>query len=471
MSQFFWKKSLILQVEPPEVAPGIKTLGDIEFMSIKEFQLKRVSDEAAQTATGTGAELTASGGKDLYLSAANVTVFRDTSDFYSVTAELQADGVPIETKVVTGLFNGGTSALGILSQTVHFDAKGVKVLAGQVLRIQITTSLNSTTESFIEGFEEDSGTSPQIAGTGGSSGGVGDIGFLAVKQFDNKLRTVEGTLTGTGTLVTITANPSRDMYIAGASLTWIKNIGSGTSNVEVELRINGIAVETYVARATAADPGGFHPYHFNQRGLMVAAGDTISLEVIALGTSSQIEGNLLVWEEDTGESPAPDGGGTTISGLAAGDVGFLALKDFGNKLFHELSATFSTTGVKISHIVPDGKTFYLYKAKVLPETGIIVRTGGGVGTDNDECKADVNYDSIPIDRIMHDSFSRLQGTIGSDQSGANLGGGLHTETGTVGLKLVGDGVKTVEIDVTAVSGNYKVLLEGWEEDTGTSPTA
>jgi hypothetical protein len=475
MPTFFWKKSLILQVEPPEEVVGIKTLGDIEFMSIKEFQGKVRQDDGTQIATGDVCSLTANVGKDMYLAKAKATVHNANvvSAVRIATVELSLNGVVVERWQPARVLFGSIESSWQADEYEFVTAVGRKVLAGEIIKLEVTFNGGSTfiVDGAIEVYEEDSGTNPQIAGTGGSGGGVGDIGYLALKQFENKLRTVEGTLGGAGILATITANPSKDMYLAGASLTWIKNIGSGTSNVQVELRVNGIVEETYVARATAANPGGFHPYHFNMRGLMVAAGQVIELVVTLLGTSSQIEGNIEVWEEDTGESPSDITGGGSVSGLAAGDVGFLALKSFGDKLFHELSATFTTTGVKITHIVPNGKTFYLYKAKILPLDGIILRISGGAGTSNDQCKADVNYDSTPIDRIVHDSQSTIGASLGNDSTNANLGGGLHTETGTVGLKLIGDGIKTVEIDVTVVNGSYKVLLEGWEEDTGTSPTA
>lgn len=298
---------------------------------------------------------------------------------------------------------------------------------------------------------------------------LGDIEFLSIKESQGKLRTVDGPIvTTTGVGATITANVGKDMYLAKAQAE--VSLDTGTSSEEgpvvLQLRFNGVVVDTKRVMPTIqASEGGDSSYLIDFDvgiGRKVATGQIIDINVLTNNTNeSIITSSLEVFEENTGVSPQ-----ITAVASAGGDVGFLAVKEFEGKLFHELSATFSTTGVKISRIVPLGKTFYIYKAKILPETGITIRTS--TGTNTDECKCDVNFDGTPIDRITHDAQSTLAAGL-SDAESVNLGGGLHTETGTVGLSLVGDGIKTVELDVTAVTGNYKVLLEGWEEDTGSSP--
>jgi len=358
MPTFFWKKSLILQVippVPPEVV-GVKTLGDIEFLSIKEFQAKLRFDEGFTSAVGDLATLTANTGKDMYIARAKIITFSNNTNAVSLNDEvvLKINDVIVETSKASPNF-----AANIFGPTYIYEFRNIghKVLAGEIIKLEvITLDTDTDVEGFIECYEEDTGTSPQITGTGGNGGGggVGDIGFLAVKDFENKLRTDEGAVAGTGTLASITANVGKDMYIAGASLTWIKNIGSGSNNVVVELQINGIAVETYTAKATAADPGGFHPYHFNQRGLRVAAGQTISLEVIAIGTSSLIEGNLLVWEEDTGESPGGTGGGTGGGSLRFGatETLFAPIDRANQSVFMQ---EFDMTGALYAVVVQDSR--------------------------------------------------------------------------------------------------------------------
>jgi len=135
-----------------------KRLSDIEFLAIKEFDSKLVDNEAVQAATGTGATLTASSGKDLYLAGAQITIFRDTSSSWTVTAELQANGVVLETIQSQGFVSADT----LTSNTISFKAIGNKVAATQVLKIEITVSTNATTESFIQGFEETTGESPAV---------------------------------------------------------------------------------------------------------------------------------------------------------------------------------------------------------------------------------------------------------------------------------------------------------------------
>lgn len=159
----------------------------------------------------------------------------------------------------------------------------------------------------------------------------------------------------------------------------------------------------------------------------------------------------------------PDAGGK--SSLVGGDISFMAGKEFDGKLFHEVSAEFSTTGVKISRIVPSGDTFYLAKAKLYPKD-VAIRTS--VGTATNECKCEVKFNGTVIDVMNHD----LQSTLlvgGDDIETTQFGGGNMTETATIGLSMVGDGVDVVEINVTAVTGTYRVLLLGWEELTATDP--
>ncbi len=357
MPQFFWKKSLIVQVVPP-VPPevvGVKTLGDIEFLSIKEFQAKLRFDEGFTSAVGDLATLTANTGKDMYIARAKIITFSNNTNAVSLNDEvvLKINGVIVETSKASPNF-----AANIFGPTYIYEFRNIghKVLAGEIIKLEvITLDTDTDVEGFIECYEEDTGTSPQITGTGtGGGGGVGDIGFLAVKQFENKLRTDEGTLTGTGVLASITSNVGKDMYIAGASLTYVKNIGSGSFNVQVELQVNGIVVETYISRGSASSPGGFHPYHFNQRGIMVAAGETIELVVTALGSSSQIEGNILVWEEDTGESPGDIGGGTGGGSLRFGatETLFAPIERAADSVFMQ---EFDMTGALYAVIVQDSR--------------------------------------------------------------------------------------------------------------------
>ena len=138
-------------------------LSDIEYMSIKEFDSKRVSNQVRLTAAGTGATLTASGGKDLYLAGAEVTLhleaFGNAND--ESVLELTANGTVIET--ITLSSEGNTSVATGTGYQANFMAKGIKVAATQVLKIEgATIDSNHAVETFIYGFEEATGASPAI---------------------------------------------------------------------------------------------------------------------------------------------------------------------------------------------------------------------------------------------------------------------------------------------------------------------
>ena len=138
----------------------------------------------------------------------------------------------------------------------------------------------------------------------------GDLAFLAKKEFDGKLSSVEGFLSVIGDLATITAAAGKDMYIARAKVIFYKNtVGAATSLADkVELQINGIAVETATFMHEAEDVTpefgvGAWSYEFKNMGRKVAATQIIKLEVITLDADVDVEGFIEVWEEDTGVDP------------------------------------------------------------------------------------------------------------------------------------------------------------------------
>ena len=140
---------------------------------------------------------------------------------------------------------------------------------------------------------------------------LSDIEYLAIKEFDGKLTTGEGTLTVTGDLVTITAAVGKDMYLAKAKVSVrLETISGVTSNKQViiELKANGVIKGTWAAvlHTDIDDVGGDSnaTYEFAIAGIKVAATEIIKLEVVTLGTLIEANGELVVFEEDTGATPA-----------------------------------------------------------------------------------------------------------------------------------------------------------------------
>ena len=135
-------------------------LSDIEYLSIKEFDGKRVTNEGALSAAGDLATLTASGGKDMYLGRAGFTVNHDlvSATNQNFKIELSANGVVIET-VLGGIMHDGAAV-----NTNHtFQNVGFKVAATQIIKIEvISMGTNLEIEGFLECFEEGTGASPAI---------------------------------------------------------------------------------------------------------------------------------------------------------------------------------------------------------------------------------------------------------------------------------------------------------------------
>ncbi len=338
MSQFFWKKSLIVTVVPPvpPEAVGVKTLGDIEFMSVKEFQLKTRRDEGTATAVGDLTTLTANVGKDMYLASAKVNVRWSSTNNSPIqfVIDLLANGVIIgsfNSAHLSSIQAGGVRASDLNSQYEFKANIGQKVLAGEIINLNI--SVIGSAALVIEGqllcYEEDTGTSPQITGSGGTSGGggVGDIGFLAVKDFENKLRTNDGVIVTTiGVGATLTANVGKDMYLAKAQaeVSFTTSVTVNNGPVVLELRFNGIVIDTKrVNPILQVGEGTDSTYLVDFEvgiGKMVAAGQVIDINVLTnTGNQSTITSSLEVWEEDTGDSPGGTGGGSGGGSLRFGE--------------------------------------------------------------------------------------------------------------------------------------------------------
>ena len=82
------------------------------------------------------------------------------------------------------------------------------------------------------------------------------MNFLSIKEFDGKLRTNEGVLAATGTLVTLTASLGKDLYFSGAKVSYKPHQGTvGQENASIELQLNGVVIETVDFQSIAALTG------------------------------------------------------------------------------------------------------------------------------------------------------------------------------------------------------------------------
>ena len=140
-----------------------KKLSDIEYLAIKEFDSKLVKADGDITATGDIASLTASSGKDMYLAGAKCVVYSEgVNAGVAFTIVLKVNTVVVETfRGFIGLDSNTTIGTGDLQY--KFNLKGVKVAAGEIIKIEATVlgaSIGVAGELMC--IEETTGESPQV---------------------------------------------------------------------------------------------------------------------------------------------------------------------------------------------------------------------------------------------------------------------------------------------------------------------
>lgn len=146
---------------------GGRKLSDIEFLAIKEFEGKRVDayNEVVKT-TATEADLvtaTAGTGKDMYLASAKASMTMGATGFQTLpTFRLYINGSVVEKFQVRDL---DSSVHPETSEKYTFLTKGVKVDAGQIIKITVEQdTTNSTTyHGKLILWEESDGESPQVS--------------------------------------------------------------------------------------------------------------------------------------------------------------------------------------------------------------------------------------------------------------------------------------------------------------------
>jgi len=142
-----------------------KRLSDIEYLAIKEFDSKLVTNTGQQADGGTGnaAILTASGGKDLYLARAKVIARIDVvSNIILGEVTLVANSV-IKDRWEFSAHHSTQVAGSILTLEHEFAVQGIKVAATQTIVIDVVSSdADYDITGTLVGFEEDTGASPAV---------------------------------------------------------------------------------------------------------------------------------------------------------------------------------------------------------------------------------------------------------------------------------------------------------------------
>ena len=142
-------------------------LSDIEFLAIKEFGGKLVTNVSEQLDGGTGnaASLTASSGKDLYLVKGSVIITQDATSASQLLADIDliANSVVIDTIKVQAVGGSTTGPYGPQSRRYDFVVQGIKVAATETIVIDVIASdADFDIIGTLVGFEETTGESPAI---------------------------------------------------------------------------------------------------------------------------------------------------------------------------------------------------------------------------------------------------------------------------------------------------------------------
>lgn len=145
-----------------------------------------------------------------------------------------------------------------------------------------------------------------------------------------------------------------------------------------------------------------------------------------------------------------------------GDLEYIESKVIAGDYF-QVSGDILAVNDTIEHIVPNGKTAFLIEAK------IVITNHPGLGTVKDAVAAELKIDGTVVDTtnigIIADSrvVTSASDMMGGTGSGVgNLGDGKFN---VLGITLVGNGVKTIEIENVLDDGTAFATMSGYYVDT------
>lgn len=146
--------------------PSDEDLSDIQFLAIKAFNEKIRFDRGVSGVAGILATLTANIGKDMYIARAKISIIYNSSAntvIQGTTVNLKLNGIIFESGIAE--FGGNNTGNQAVTYTAEYEFKNIghKVLEGETIELDATVIDNGVVvDGFIECFEENTGTSPQI---------------------------------------------------------------------------------------------------------------------------------------------------------------------------------------------------------------------------------------------------------------------------------------------------------------------
>ncbi len=152
-----------------------------------------------------------------------------------------------------------------------------------------------------------------------------------------------------------------------------------------------------------------------------------------------------------------------------GDLEFIQKKVIAGDYF-QVSGDINALGNTIEFIVPDTRTAFIIKAKIVISNhpNAASRTSGGTSTQKDIVTADLKIDGTIKDKTTIGDVTAA-GSATSNQVGGGGGSGYGNlgdgKFDVLGLSLVGDGIKKIEIENILDDGSAFATMSGYLVNT------
>ncbi len=141
-----------------------------------------------------------------------------------------------------------------------------------------------------------------------------------------------------------------------------------------------------------------------------------------------------------------------VEGADMGDLEFIQDKVTAGDYF-QVSGDIDALNDTIEFIVPNLKTAFLIEAKIVP-------TGHAT---NNKVEAELKIDAVTKDTVNYILAQANEGGASPDWAWGN---GLYSgQFNVLGLSLVGDGIKVIEIENTLDAGSAFATMSGYVIDT------
>ncbi len=151
-----------------------------------------------------------------------------------------------------------------------------------------------------------------------------------------------------------------------------------------------------------------------------------------------------------------------------GDIQFRGQLEFNGELVNLISLEFTTNAAQISFVPANGKTFYHIESRLYPVTDTVpaLYVVNADTLTNRRADVELLFDTTVKDVLTHD-FHAFMGDTGGNGPGAAANTGQYETNNHESMD--GNGSLAVTLTSTNTSGTFRVQMEGYIKDTGTSP--